>query len=216
MKFKNIFFDLGGVLFNLNTRRSLRIFHTYGMPVPDAILKDDQPFNGSPDGHPVFQLIHKLDVGDIMGKEFVQIVKSQCREGITDQQILEAYNGMLDIPVSRLQLLMRLREKYKLFLVSNIGDLHWEASCNMASKLGYPMEKCFHHCFCSYQMRVAKPDPAFFQMAISQSGVIPSETLYIDDSAQNIAVGKEAGLIAYKIEPNTLEEHIPILFHDEC
>lgn len=205
---KNIFFDLGGVIFNLNTRLSLRKFAELGMPIPQDILSANAPFNASATGHPIFQLIHKVDLGEILGPEFIEIVRSQCREGVTAEQILEAYNGLIDVPVSRLQLLERLHRQYRLYLVSNIGDLHWEAACQMASNLGYPLPQLFDHCFLSYEMHLAKPDPAYFEYAIRVSGVNPAETLYIDDSQKNIEVGKAAGLMAYKIEANTLEEHV--------
>ena len=210
MNIRNIFFDLGGVLFNLNTRLSLRRFAELGMPVPDDILSNNAPFNASPEGHPIFQLIHKVDLGEIMGPEFLTIVRSQCREGITDEQVLEAYNGLIDVPLRRLELLERLRGQYRLFLVSNIGDLHWQAACEMAQALGYDLARLFERCFLSYEMHLAKPDPAYFQYAIRESGINPAETLYVDDSPANIAVGREAGLQTLLVEPNKLEEYLKI------
>lgn len=209
---RNIFFDLGGVLFNLNTRLALRKFAELGMPVPDEILSSNSPFNAGPDGHPIFQLIHSVDLGEIYGPEFLRLVRMQCRPEVTDAQVLEAYNGLIDVPSSRLQLLAKLRERYQLFLVSNIGDLHWQAASEMADAKGYVLSELFEKCFLSYEMHIAKPDPAYFEYAIRESGVNPSETLYIDDSAVNISVGAQAGLQAYHIEPNNLEQHISTLF----
>ena len=196
--FKNIFFDLGGVLFNLNTRAAFRAFKALGMGIPDEIIADNQPLNGMPEGQEIVRLIHSME-----------IVKRECRPGTTEAEILHAYNGMIEVPVTRLELLKRLRSKYKVYLLSNIGDLHWEAARNMAAAVGYPMEECFDHCFCSFEMGVAKPD-------IAESGVVPEETLYIDDFDANIEAGRRAGLLAYKIVGNTLEQHVPILFPEFC
>lgn len=214
--FKNIFFDLGGVLFNLNTRAAFRAFKELGMAIPDEIIADNQPLNGLPEGQAIVKLIHSMDIGTVRAPQFMEIVRNECRPGTTDAEILRAYNGMIEVPVARLQLLKRLRTKYKVFLLSNIGDLHWEAARKMAASLGYAMEDCFDHCFCSYQMGVAKPDAAIFERAIAESGVDPAETLYIDDFDANIAAGRRAGLLAYKIEGNTLEQHIPLLFPEFC
>ncbi len=211
---KAIFFDLGGVIFNLNTRLSLRRFAELGMPMPQEILSTNAPFNASPEGDFIYRLIHRVDLGEITGPEFISIIRSQCREGVTDGQILEAYNGLIDVPVSRLQLLQRLHARYPLYLVSNIGDLHWEAACRMAADLGYPLTELFNRCFLSYEMHLAKPDPAYFEYAIRESGVNPAETLYIDDSHANILVGRQMGLLAHEIEGNGLEEHVPLLFPD--
>ncbi len=214
--FKNIFFDLGGVIFNLNTRAAFRAFKDLGMPIPENIIADNTPLNGMPEGQAIVKLIHRMDLGEIRAREFISIVLEQCRPGTTEEDILKAYNGMINVPAGRLELLCRLRSKYRVFLLSNIGDLHWQAAQDMARDLGYPMEKCFDHCFCSFELGVAKPDPAIFERAISMSGVNPAETLYIDDFDGNIESGKAAGLLAYKIDGNTLEQHIPVLFPDFC
>ena len=214
--FKYIFFYLGGVLFNLNTRAAFRAFKELGMGIPDEIIADNQPLNGLPEGQAIVKLIHSMDLGKIRGPEFMEIVKNECRPGTTDAEILQAYNGMIEVPVARLQLLKRLRTKYKVYLLSNIGDLHWMAAQEKAVELGYSMDECFDHCFCSFEMGVAKPDPLIFERAIAESGVVPEETLYIDDFDANIEAGRRAGLMAYKIDGNTLEQHIPILFPDFC
>ena len=210
--FKNIFFDLGGVLFNLNTRAAFRAFKNLGMPIPEELITDNSPLNALPEGQALIKLIHRMDLGEVRAREFIETVRQQCRPGTTEEEILQAYNGMIDVPVGRLALLKRLRTKYRVYLLSNIGDLHWEAAQRMARELGFPMEDCFDHCFCSFEMGVAKPDPAIFERAIRESGVNPAETLYIDDYAANVEAGLAAGLLAYKIEGNTLELHIPRLF----
>ena len=43
-------------------------------------------------------------------------------------------------------------------------------------------------------MKLAKPDKAIFLKMIKDSGIVPEETLYIDDSPANIEAGKALGL----------------------
>lgn len=212
--FKNIFFDLGGVLFNIDLPKTLRAFAELGVPVP--ISGDSgEPLRGLPVGeHPMFQLISACDVGEVRQEKFLEIMHSMCRPDVTDQQILDAYCSMISVPASRLALMKRLRTKYKVYLLSNIGDVHWDYVLRTTRALGFPMDECFDHCFCSYQLGVAKPDPAIFHRVIEESGVVPGETLYIDDFDANIKAGAEAGLLAYQIDGNTLEQHIPTLFPD--
>lgn len=198
---RNLFFDLGGVLFNLNTRLSLHRFAALGIDVPAEILSDTAPFNASPDGPAICRLIHRVDLGEVQGDEFLSILHSQCRPGVTEVQVLAAYNDVVDVPLHSLQLLSALRRRYRLYAVSNIGDLHWERVCQLSEDQGYGLNDLFDQCFLSYQMHLAKPDPAFFHQAILQSGVIPSQTLYIDDSARNVEAGRSAGLQVQHIKP---------------
>lgn len=214
-KFKNIFFDLGGVLFNIDLPRALKALAELGVPVPMQ-PNDDKPLTGLPVGdHPLFQLIKEVDLGRVRREQFLAAFHEMCRPDVTDQQILDAYCTMITVPVSRLALMKRLREKYNVYLLSNIGDVHWDYVLRTTRELGYPMDECFHHCFCSFQLGLSKPDPAIFQRVIEESGVVPGESLYIDDFDDNIKAGTEAGLLAYKIDGNTLEQHVPVLFGEE-
>ena len=210
--FKNIFFDLGGVLFNIDLERALTALAALGVPVPTRD-NSTKPLSGLPVGeHPMFQLIHEVDLGHIRKPQFLEAMHHVCRPDVTDEQILDAYCTMISVPASRLALMQQLRKHYRVYLLSNIGDVHWEYVLRVTSELGYPMDTCFDHCFCSFELGVSKPDPAIFQRVIAESGVNPAESLYIDDFNDNISAGKAAGLIAYKIDGNTLEQHIPTLF----
>lgn len=213
--FKNIFFDLGGVLFNIDLPRALKALAELGVPVPMQ-PGEDKPLTGLPVGdHPLFQLIKEVDLGHVRREQFLAAMHEVCRPDVTDQQILDAYCTMITVPVSRLALMKRLREKYNVYLLSNIGDVHWEYVLRTTRELGYPMDECFDHCFCSFQLGLSKPDPAIFQRVIEESGVVAGESLYIDDFDDNIKVGAEAGLLAYKIDGNTLEQHVATLFGEE-
>ena len=219
-KFKNIFFDLGGVLFNIDLAHALTELAKLGVQVPMSLDGDStdsgqapKPLNGLPVGqHPMFELIRQVDLGRVRKAEFLRVMHEVCRPDVTDQQILDAYCSMISVPVSRLQLMQRLRQEYKVFLLSNIGDVHWEHVLRTTRDLGYPMDECFDHCYCSFELGVSKPDPAIFRRVIEDSGVAPGETLYIDDFDDNIRAGHEAGLLAYKIDGNTLEAHVGELF----
>lgn len=212
---KNIFFDLGGVLFNIDLQRALTALAALGVPVPMSNDGEQKPLSGLPVGeHPMFQLIHEVDLGHVRKPQFLEVMHRLCRPDVTDQQIIDAYCTMISVPTSRLALMQKLRKQYNVYLLSNIGDIHWEYVLRVTRELGYPMDECFDHCFCSFQLGVSKPDPAIFQRVIAESGVNPAESLYIDDFDDNITAGAAAGLIAYKIDGNTLEQHIPTLFPD--
>lgn len=211
--FRNIFFDLGGVLFNIDLPRALTALAALGVPVPMSAGDSAKPLSGIPVGdHPLFQLIHEVDLGHIRKPQFLEIMHRMCRPDVTDRQILDAYCSMISVPPSRLALMQKLRKKYNVYLLSNIGDVHWEYVLRITRELGYPMDSCFDHCFCSFELGVSKPDSAIFQRVTRESGVTPSESLYIDDFDDNITAGAAAGFIAYKIDGNTLEQHLPTLF----
>lgn len=201
------------MLFNIDLPRALSALAALGVPVPLSPDGSGRPLNGLPVGdHPMFRLIHEVDRGRVRRDEFLRAMHQVCRPDVSDQQIIDAYCTMISVPASRLALAKRLRSRYRVYLLSNIGDVHWDHVLRVTREAGYPMDECFDHCYCSYQLGVAKPDPAIFRRVIEDSGVVPGESLYIDDFDDNIRAGAEAGLLAYKIDGNTLEQHIEALF----
>ncbi len=200
---KNIIFDLGGVVVDLEIEKGIKAFaRILALPITDSneAMTKLRP------------LMHAMDVGEMSGKEFVALMKQECREGTTDQEIVDAFNQIIRLPRHRLEWLARLKQRYNVFLLSNIGDLHWSETLRQTRELGFDMDDCFHKLFLSYQLRMAKPDPALYKLLIERTGICPQETLYIDDLPDNITSGRNAGLQAYLITMNQLDREMTKLF----
>lgn len=54
----------------------------------------------------------------------------------------------------------------------------------------------FDGCVISGHEGVAKPDPRIFEILVSRYGLVPGQTVFVDDSARNVRAGSEAGLLA--------------------
>jgi putative hydrolase of the HAD superfamily len=46
----------------------------------------------------------------------------------------------------------------------------------------------------SYQLGIAKPDPAIYRYALEKLGTQPAETLFIDDKAENVEAAVALGM----------------------
>ncbi len=72
---------------------------------------------------------------------------------------------------------------------------------NATSKLTADLEtaaltECFEEVINSSEIGFAKPDPAFFRQALARAQTLPQESIYIDDSVQNIDAARALGLNA--------------------
>ena len=208
---KNIVFDLGGVIVDLDIEASIVEFARLGLR-PQGLTLEELSRNGIPKDWEMRRLMHAMDIGDMQPGEFIGIVKAQCLPGTTDDDILRAFNRIIVLPRQRLEWLVKLRQRYNVFLLSNIGEIHWGETQRQAAALGIPIEGCFHRLFLSYQLRMVKPDPRIFSHLIETTGIRPQETLYIDDLPDNIEAGNHAGLVGHKIDCNSLNEEFPKLF----
>lgn len=193
---KNIIFDLAGVLLNLNVERDTLALQAVGLPDwMGCMAKPDlmRPLN--------------LYLNGLIGQtEFLPMIRPFCRPDATDAEILYSMDAVLDdIPASRLQRLVELRKRYRVFLLSNLYDTAWEYTCREFARQGFTFEQCFDQTFFSQQMHLAKPDPKIYQAVFDATGILPEETIYFDDSRENIEGGKKVGLHAVLVPMNQIE-----------
>ena len=194
---KNLIFDLAGVLFDLSVEKDTSALASVGLPTYEECLQIP----------PLLKCLNEYLNGLTDEPTFLAAIRPYCRPDATDQEILASMDAVLDdIPVERLQRLVELRKKYKVILVSNLYDTAWRITVRTFQEKGYPLEECFDHTFFSQHLRLAKPDPRIYQHVFKVTGIDPSETLYFDDSRDNIQGGNAVGLHSVLVPMNHLEE----------
>lgn len=81
-----------------------------------------------------------------------------------------------------------IAQGHRLILFSNTNGIH----CPWIFET-YPEFSLFHGAVLSFEIDAIKPHPSFYQHAIDQYQIDPSDTLYIDDLPDNIATGRDFG-----------------------
>ena len=194
---KNILFDLAGVILNLNLERDTQALLSVGLPDFAGCLKNPAIVNA---------LLPYLN-GLCTEEEFLRAARPFCREDATDEEILWAMDAVLDdIPQSRIEMLLELRKKYRVFLLSNLYEKAWAHTIRQFEKNGHEPDDCFDHIFLSYEMNLAKPDPRIYEQVFQETGINPDETVYFDDSRENVEAGLALGMKAVLVEMNHLEK----------
>jgi|WetSurMetagenome_2_1015567.scaffolds.fasta_scaffold36370_3 glucose-1-phosphatase len=187
---KNIIFDLGGVILNIDANASVNAFRKIGLKenITDGKLTYSD------------EIFYKLQTGVVTPKEFRDRVRVILHNPIlTSQQINEAWCAMIgDIPIVRVKTIQHLQENYKVFLFSNTNKIHIDyLEDTFYTKYGFPFASLFEKVFYSHVIHFAKPDMESFLKVINLSGIIPGETLFVDDIDENIKGASKAGLKTY-------------------
>ena len=179
---RNLIFDLGGVLLDLNRPRCIEQFRRLGLTDIERML----------DVSHQQEFFLKLETGQISSDEFRDCVRHHIGRPVSDEAIDEAWNSFLvGIPAYKLDLLLELRKDYVVYLLSNTNAIHWEWACrNAFAYKGFRAEDYFEQVFLSYEMQLAKPNPAIYRQLLDETGIRPEETLFIDDSPENCSVAQ--------------------------
>ena len=175
---KNIVFDLGGVLVDLDFKSAINGLQKAGF----ANVKEQlQAF----DREGIFQ---KFELGEITADEFRAAIRENAIVTLTDTEIDNLWNLML----------LEIRGKYMVYLLSNTNSIHWDYVCKHAFNYrGFRVNDYFEETFLSYEMHLAKPDKAIFEKMMHEANLLPEETLFIDDSEANCKAAEAIGIHAH-------------------
>ena len=130
-------------------------------------------------------------------------MKKNFSNVINNNDIDNAWNAMLlDFPKERLILLAELKKDYRLFLLSNTNEIHINTiSKILENNYGFKdLSHLFEKIYYSYKIGLRKPDIKIFQHVLNENGLIPEETLFIDDCATHIDGAKSLGINAYLLK----------------
>lgn len=191
---KNLIFDLGGVIINLDNRLTEKAFVEMGVPHFREYF-----------GHGFAASFFKdYEVGKLGDAEFIEELKKLTGLALPDATLIEGWNALLlDFPPQRIELLKKLKSRYRLFLFSNTNALHMER-LNQIYRQTFGEEKLddlFEKTYYSHLLGLRKPGLESFQYIIAENNLIPSQTLFIDDALVNVEGAKAAGLAGYFLEP---------------
>jgi FMN phosphatase YigB (HAD superfamily) len=191
---QNIIFDLGGVLLNLDIEKTETAFTEMGV----KSFKDLFAL-----GHAA-SFFKEYEVGSINDDEFITALQNLAGIQVERAAVIAGWNAMLrDFPAERIELLVRLKERYRLFLFSNTNAIHLDAFQKTYSDAfdGNLLDALFEKTWYSHSINRRKPDVKAFEYVLQDAQLLPHETLFIDDALVNVEGARAAGMQAYHLEP---------------
>ncbi len=194
--YEAIIFDLGGVIINLNYKKTEEEFkRLFGTDFSEIYSKQSQT-----------DIFNKLETGHISEKQFVEAMQKSSSKNISNQDIINAWNAMLlDIPKERIELLRKIGKEKRIFLLSNTNEIHKKAFDKIVLEAHQMegLEPLFEKAYFSHLVGMRKPHTEIFDFVIQENNLDPKKTLFIDDSPQHIEGALKTGLNAYYLDVNT-------------
>lgn len=183
---KNIVFDFGNVVMDIDFQKTIDEFKSIGFKDVEQFLKDYRSLGFFSD----------YQEGKISDKEFISKIKEIGHLNLNNQIIIDAWNAMLlDYDLQRIDFLKKLRKKYKIYLLSNTNNLHYE---NFAFRVPHSnsIDELFDKTYYSHTLQQSKPSVEIYNCVMTDAKINPSESLFIDDLQENIEGAKNAGMKA--------------------
>lgn len=189
---KNIIFDLGGVIYAVNYKATIRAFESLGIKDFERLYAKAGQSN----------LFDDLETGRISKQEFVAKISCFLPKEVTHKQIVDAWNAMLiGFMPDALACLVELKQKYRIFLLSNTNAFHIEEiKLRIGLKSFQDFCDLFEKVYLSHEIGMRKPHTEVFLRITEEQRLKSSETLFIDDSPQHVRGAINSCLKAYHLK----------------
>ena len=173
---RNVVFDIGRVIVRLDPRPIIEFMQARAAPCNDLkSLIANIPL----DDH---------ECGRLDGKGLLEHMQSLTQPTATLEDLHAKWVDMFEIERDMLELARALSSRYRVYLLSNVGDLHWAHLCRE-----YEIDRLGHGVLPSFLAGWMKPHDAIYAEAERRFTLEPATTVFIDDRAENIAAARARG-----------------------
>ncbi|MBC7830376.1 MAG: HAD family phosphatase [Chitinophagaceae bacterium] len=191
---KNIIFDLGGVILDIDFKKTEKAFidlgvtnfnELFGLGRAESFFKDHES-------------------GKITDDEFLGSLQKLAGHSFEAGLVQEAWNALLiSFPPERIELLKRIKDNYRLFLLSNTNGIH-RVAFEKIYRDGFnngSLDSLFEKAYYSYQIGLRKPNKEAYEFVLKENQLVPEETLFIDDALINVEAARECGMQGIHLQP---------------
>ena len=192
---RNVVFDLGGVIVDLEIDRVRACFLEIGMPKMAALMDPCYPA----------EMNEQMESGQITWEEACEKMRTlDNRPDITNDQIRWVYEEFLSrVDEEKLRTIEQLRARgIRTYILSNTNPVAIEIVREHFRRHGRELDAMFDGIFLSFQLGILKPSPAIFEEVIRRADIRPEETLFIDDGARNADAAHALGFQVFCPETN--------------
>jgi len=196
-KIKNIIFDLGGVIIDIHFDKTIDAFASLN-PVKEEWIRAQALKN---------EIFLKHETGKMDDETFIHHLKGYLEVEVSSWGLIRAWNAMLGlIPEQRIEAVLQLKKDYKTFLISNTNQIHID-DINLTLEKQYPkvknLENLFEKVYYSHKVGKRKPNFDIFEQVVQENGLKIEETLFLDDTLDNIEAAKKFGFPTFHILRNS-------------
>lgn len=173
---RNVVFDIGWVFVHLDHQPFLDFLTAHGAEAPDL------------DSVLARIALEDHECGRMDGQGLLQRCAAIAQRPMSLEDAHASWVGMFELQPAMVDLARRLSEDHRVYLLSNIGDLHW---AHLSRE--YQLHSLGHGALPSFMAGVMKPHDGIYVEAERRFSLTPAETVFIDDRAENIAAARRRG-----------------------
>jgi len=173
---RNVVFDVGGVLVRLRYQPFIDYLAAGGIDMSDLP-----------------RWLERVDLaaherGEVTGRDLLGRIAAMATQPLDPVELEQRWLDMFDRAHEMFDLASGLMAEYRVFLLSNVGDLHWS---HLDGRYG--LESLTHGVVASFRVGAVKPSAAIYREAERRLDLDPAVTVFVDDLPPNVAGAEACG-----------------------
>ncbi len=176
---KAIVFDLGNVLIPFDYSIAVKRLNTIEENLGETFLTFYKAN---------YELHRSFERGNLSKEEFIIKMLNALQNKIDVETFCKIYSEIFTVNENVASLLPKLKQHYKLVLLSNTNAIHkkygWEQ---------YEFIKYFDKLILSYEVNAVKPEEKIYKAVEAFTGLQPEEHVFIDDILEYVNGAKKLG-----------------------
>jgi FMN phosphatase YigB (HAD superfamily) len=173
---RNVVFDVGNVLVKLHYQSFIGYLLKSGVDTSDL-----QGWLKSVDleGH---------ERGEVPGEVLLERIAGTAARPMDPAELRTQWLSMFERWDEMFVLASGLMADYRVYLLSNIGDMHWAHLDSL-----YGLDTLVHGACASFRVGAVKPHADIYRKAESMFELDPAATVFLDDLLPNVTAARECG-----------------------
>jgi HAD superfamily hydrolase (TIGR01509 family) len=171
-----IVFDIGWVFVKLNRQALLDCLTEHGCEPLDI------------EGFVARIRLDDHETGRMTGFDLIEQMTRLTSKPVAAELLRRHWLDIFELEPRMVALAHRLSARYRVYLLSNVGDLHWAHLWRE-----YGLHKIGHGALPSFVTGYMKPDREIYREAERRFGLEPQSTVFIDDREENVDGARACG-----------------------
>ena len=139
------------------------------------------------------ELPRRYECGEISSGEFYRGISGLCGLRVAEEEFVSAFVGIFTPIVSTISLIRALSRSYRLGLLSNTNEWHFERHIRAVEI--FPL---FDAVTLSYRARTMKPSEGIYRDLLEKIDLSPEECVFVDDLEENVAGARRVKIHAIR------------------
>jgi HAD superfamily hydrolase (TIGR01509 family) len=172
----NIVFDVGRVFVDLNPRPIIEFLSAHGVDVANIEALCESV------------TLEDHECGRLDGQALLARMAALARQPVALEHLHAKWIDMFVLQPDMVNLAHRLSQHYRVYLLSNVGDLHW---AHLSRE--YRLHHIGHGVLPSFLAGVMKPHEGIYLEAERRFNLTPAKTVFVDDRPENVSAARARG-----------------------